>query len=74
MIYVKRIQDDTAWCGPDISQGHLTVSDVPCVLPRCAKVVKPFVVTHREARFCKEYCMRVDVLGLYLDLSQRMYS
>ena len=28
----------------------------------------------REARFCKGYCMRVDVLGLYLDLSQRMYS
>ena len=28
----------------------------------------------REARFCKGYCMREDVLGLYLDLSQRMYS
>ena len=28
----------------------------------------------REARFCKEDCMRVDVFGLYLDLSQRMNS
>ena len=28
----------------------------------------------REARFCKGYRMREDVLGLYLDLSQRMNS
>ena len=28
----------------------------------------------REARFCKGYCMREDVLGLYLDLSQRTNS
>ena len=43
---------------------------------KLAKIVKNKTCEYmeREAPFCKGYCMREDVLGLYLDLSQRMYS